>query len=203
LKRVHFELGGKNPVIVFADADFDRALDAVLFMIYSLNGERCTSSSRALVEASIYDDFAKRAAERDEEDQGRPSARSRDRDRPADPSAPSSTRFCRYQAAQAKGAPSSAAAARARRQLRRADALSRCAQHHEIAQEEIFGPVLTMMPFADEQRRWRSPTTCATARRLSVDEGCRARASLCASVEAGMVWVNSRTCATCRRRSAA
>ena len=49
LKRVHFELGGKNPVIVFADADFERALDAALFMIYSLNGERCTSSSRALV----------------------------------------------------------------------------------------------------------------------------------------------------------
>ena len=46
LKRVHFELGGKNPVIVFDDADLDRALDAVMFMIYSLNGERCTSSSR-------------------------------------------------------------------------------------------------------------------------------------------------------------
>ena len=53
LKRVHFELGGKNPVIVFDDADLDRALDAVLFMIYSLNGERCTSSSRALVQRSI------------------------------------------------------------------------------------------------------------------------------------------------------
>ena len=57
LKRVHFELGGKNPVIVFDDADLDRALDAVLFMIYSLNGQRCTSSSRALVQRSIYDDF--------------------------------------------------------------------------------------------------------------------------------------------------
>src|SRR4051812_21520112 len=43
LKRLHFELGGKNPVIVFDDADISRALDAVLFMIYSLNGERCTS----------------------------------------------------------------------------------------------------------------------------------------------------------------
>ena len=50
LKRVHFELGGKNPVIVFDDADLDRALDAVVFMIYSLNGERCTSSSRLLVQ---------------------------------------------------------------------------------------------------------------------------------------------------------
>src|ERR1700748_3152282 len=45
LDRVHFELGGKNPVIVFDDADLDRALDAVVFMIYSLHGERCTSSS--------------------------------------------------------------------------------------------------------------------------------------------------------------
>jgi 5-carboxymethyl-2-hydroxymuconic-semialdehyde dehydrogenase len=43
LKRVHFELGGKNPVIVFADADLERAADAAVFMIYSLNGERCTS----------------------------------------------------------------------------------------------------------------------------------------------------------------
>src|SRR3569832_2017667 len=54
LKRVHFELGGKNPVIVFDDADFERALDAAVFMIYSLNGERCTSSSRVLVQASIH-----------------------------------------------------------------------------------------------------------------------------------------------------
>ena len=52
LKRVHFELGGKNPVIVFADADLERAADAAVFMIYSLNGERCTSPSRLLVEAS-------------------------------------------------------------------------------------------------------------------------------------------------------
>ena len=64
LKRLHFELGGKNPVIVFADADLDRALDAVVFMIYSLNGERCTSSSRLLVQRSIHDEFTERLAER-------------------------------------------------------------------------------------------------------------------------------------------
>ena len=46
LKRVHFELGGKNPVIIFDDAEFDRALDAVVFMLFSLNGQRCTSGSR-------------------------------------------------------------------------------------------------------------------------------------------------------------
>src|SRR6476619_5186971 len=64
LKRVHFELGGKNPVIVFADADLDRALDAVVFMIYSLNGERCTSSSRLLVERSIHDAFVEKLTAR-------------------------------------------------------------------------------------------------------------------------------------------
>ena len=64
LKRVHFELGGKNPVVIFDDADLDRALDAALFMIYSLNGERCTSSSRALVQRTIYDSFTSRLAER-------------------------------------------------------------------------------------------------------------------------------------------
>ena len=46
LKRNHLELGGKNPAIVFDDADLNHALDAVIFMIYSTNGEWCTSSSR-------------------------------------------------------------------------------------------------------------------------------------------------------------
>ena len=60
LKRVHFELGGKNAVVVFEDADLERAADAVVFMIYSLNGERCTSSSRLLVQESIREKFVER-----------------------------------------------------------------------------------------------------------------------------------------------
>ncbi len=64
LKRVHFELGGKNPVLVFDDANLERALDAVIFMIFSLNGERCTSSSRLLVQSSIHDEFVARLEER-------------------------------------------------------------------------------------------------------------------------------------------
>ncbi len=64
LKRTHFELGGKNPVIVFDDANFDRALDAVVFMIYSLNGQRCTSSSRLLVQSGIRDRFITALQER-------------------------------------------------------------------------------------------------------------------------------------------
>jgi len=64
LKRIHLELGGKNPVIVFDDADFDRALDAVIFMIYSINGERCTSSSRLLIHESIRESFENKLIER-------------------------------------------------------------------------------------------------------------------------------------------
>ncbi len=64
LKRVHFELGGKNPVIVFDDADLDRALDAAVFMIYSLNGERCTSSSRLLIQSNIAEDFIRQLVKR-------------------------------------------------------------------------------------------------------------------------------------------
>ena len=81
---MHFELGGKNPVIVFDDADLDRALNAVTFMIYSLNGERCTSSSRVLVQDSIYDEFIERLAE-DASHPGRSPARPIVGDRPAHP----------------------------------------------------------------------------------------------------------------------
>src|ERR1700743_1763071 len=64
LKRVHFELGGKNPVIVFDDADLERALDAVVFMIYSLNGERGPPSSRLLIQESIAERFTEKLAAR-------------------------------------------------------------------------------------------------------------------------------------------
>jgi 5-carboxymethyl-2-hydroxymuconic-semialdehyde dehydrogenase len=64
LKGLSMELGGKSPAVVFADADLDDAIDATVFGVFSLNGERCTAGSRILVERSIYDDFVERYAER-------------------------------------------------------------------------------------------------------------------------------------------
>jgi 5-carboxymethyl-2-hydroxymuconic-semialdehyde dehydrogenase len=65
LKKYSMELGGKSPFVVFADADYERALDAAIFMIFSNNGERCTAGSRILVQKEIYEkftaDFAARA----------------------------------------------------------------------------------------------------------------------------------------------
>lgn len=60
LKKFSMELGGKSPFVVFDDADLDRALDAAVFMIFSNNGERCTAGSRILVQKSIYAKFVDR-----------------------------------------------------------------------------------------------------------------------------------------------
>ncbi len=64
LKGLSMELGGKSPAVVFADADLEAALDATVFGVFSLNGERCTAGSRVLVERSVYDEFVERYAER-------------------------------------------------------------------------------------------------------------------------------------------
>lgn len=66
LKKFSMELGGKSPFIIFDDADYERALDAAIFMIFSNNGQRCTAGSRIIVQSTIYEkfvaDFAARAA---------------------------------------------------------------------------------------------------------------------------------------------
>ncbi|GAB3492199.1 5-carboxymethyl-2-hydroxymuconate semialdehyde dehydrogenase [Amycolatopsis cihanbeyliensis] len=64
LKGLSMELGGKSPVVVFADADLDAALDSAVFGVFSLNGERCTAGSRVLVQRERYAEFAARFAER-------------------------------------------------------------------------------------------------------------------------------------------
>jgi betaine-aldehyde dehydrogenase len=60
LKKVELELGGKNPHMVFADADLEAALDAVVFGVYFNMGECCNSGSRLLVQRSIAKDFTNR-----------------------------------------------------------------------------------------------------------------------------------------------
>ena len=64
LKKFSMELGGKSPFVIFDDADFERALDAAVFMIFSNNGERCTAGSRILVQKGIYAKFVERFVER-------------------------------------------------------------------------------------------------------------------------------------------
>lgn len=60
LKKVSLELGGKNPQIIFPDADMDAVIDAVVFGVYFNMGECCNSGSRVLVHEAVADDFVTR-----------------------------------------------------------------------------------------------------------------------------------------------
>jgi betaine-aldehyde dehydrogenase len=63
LMPVSLELGGKSPTIVCADADLDHAVAGVLYGIFSSSGESCVAGSRAFVHASVYEEFKKRLVE--------------------------------------------------------------------------------------------------------------------------------------------
>jgi acyl-CoA reductase-like NAD-dependent aldehyde dehydrogenase len=57
LKRVSLELGGKNPIVIWEDADLDLALDSVVWSAFGTSGQRCTAASRIVVHRSIHDQF--------------------------------------------------------------------------------------------------------------------------------------------------
>lgn len=196
LKRVHFELGGKNPVIVFADADLERAADAAVFMIYSLNGERCTSSSRLLVEASIYDKFTGLVAEK---------AKRIKIGHPLDPETvvgplihPVHEKkvLSYFEIARAEGATIAAGGTKAEGPgggCYVAPTLFTNARNDmRIAQEEIFGPVLTAIPFRDEAEALAlaNDVNYGLSGYLWTSDVTRA-IRFSDKLEAGMIWVNS------------
>jgi 5-carboxymethyl-2-hydroxymuconic-semialdehyde dehydrogenase len=196
LKRVHLELGGKNPVLVFEDADLNRALDAVVFMIYSLNGERCTSSSRLLVQRSIHDRFVARIEER---------VRRLALGHPLDPTTEIgplihprhlSKVLSYFDVARAEGAELRCGGRRAEGlapgNYVEPTLLTNARREMRIAQEEIFGPVLTVIPFEDEADALRIANDVRyglTAYIWTENAGRALR--LAHGIEAGMVWVNS------------
>jgi 5-carboxymethyl-2-hydroxymuconic-semialdehyde dehydrogenase len=192
LKRVHFELGGKNPVVVFADADLERALDAVVFMIYSLNGERCTSSSRLLVEDSIYEQFTAMVAQR---------ARNIRVGDPFDPQTevgplvhPRHTEKVAsyFDLARSEGATVAAGGEVVEGNFVRPTLFTNARNDMRISQEEIFGPVLTAIPFSgdDEALALANGVRYGLAAYLWTNDVTRAH-TFARGLEAGMVWVNS------------
>jgi alpha-ketoglutaric semialdehyde dehydrogenase len=55
LKRVSLELGGKNAIVVLADADLDLAVDGIVWSAFGTTGQRCTAASRVIVESTVHD----------------------------------------------------------------------------------------------------------------------------------------------------
>ena len=194
LKRMHLELGGKNPVIVFDDADIDRALDAVLFMIYSINGERCTSSSRLLVQDTIRERFESRLVERVNRIRlGHPLD-------PATEVGPliSAEHFAKvtgyFDIARADGATIAAGGSALDQPgfYVRPTLFTGASNQMRIAREEIFGPVLTSIPFATEAEAvaLANDTPYGLTAYVWTNDLTRAL-RVTTAIEAGMIWVNS------------
>ncbi len=64
MKKCQCEMGGKNPVVVLADADIPLAVDSAVFGAFGSTGQRCTATSRVVIEESVADEFARLATER-------------------------------------------------------------------------------------------------------------------------------------------
>ena len=196
LKRVHFELGGKNPVVVFADADLERALDAVVFMIYSLNGERCTSSSRLLLQESLAPKFVERLAARvaalrvghplDPATEIGPLIHERHRDKV----------LSYFDIARSEGAKvlvgGTPCVGPGGGHYVAPTLLGGAQRGMRIAQEEIFGPVLTVLTFKDEAEALSiaNDVRYGLAGYLWTADLARA-VRFTERLEAGMIWVNS------------
>ncbi|WP_296062602.1 5-carboxymethyl-2-hydroxymuconate semialdehyde dehydrogenase [uncultured Amphritea sp.] len=197
LKRLHLELGGKNPVIVFDDADFDRALDAVVFMIYSLNGQRCTSSSRLLIQIGIKDKFLAALKARvanikvghplDPETEVGPLVHTGHYDKV--------TSY--FEIAKQDGATIAVGGKSLRDEMGPGNFVTPtlfvdAKNDMRIAQEEIFGPVLTAIEFDTEEDaiKLANDTVYGLAGYIWTSNTGRAM-RMAHAVEAGMLWVNS------------
>lgn len=196
LKRFSMELGGKSPVVVFADADLDRALDAAIFGVFSLNGERCTAGSRLFLQREIHETFLNRLLERV------------GRIRVGDPLDERTelgplihpdhwTRVVQHlEIGREEGARIGVGGRRPPRlphgNYLEATVLVGVRNEMRVAQEEIFGPVLAVIPFADEAEAARLANDVRYGLTAYIWTTDAARAHrLSAAIEAGMVWINS------------
>jgi 1-pyrroline dehydrogenase len=194
LKRLHLELGGKAPVLVFEDADLDLALRKIRGGGYGNSGQDCMAASRVYVAQSIHDEFVARlAAEVEQVAMGDPrqpgtemgpviSAAHRDR----------VAGFVERATAAGDGEVLTGGPAAAGAGFwYRPTLVANAPQHSEIVQREVFGPVVTTTPFADEAQAfaWANDVEYGLASSVftsSVSRSMRAARRL----QFGTVWIN-------------
>jgi 5-carboxymethyl-2-hydroxymuconic-semialdehyde dehydrogenase len=196
LKRSSIELGGKSPVLVFGDADPERAVDAAVAQIFTMNGQRCTAGSRLLVERPLYSQIVDAVAAR------------ASNIRVGDPSDPDTElgplisrehleRVLGYIAsARDQGAEVLAGGGRPpgfeRGNFLAATVIADVDETMTVFQEEIFGPVLVAMPFdtQEEAIRLANATPYGLAAYVWTNDLTRAH-SVAQAIDTGLCWINS------------
>ncbi|CAL9282194.1 aldehyde dehydrogenase [Streptomyces olindensis] len=191
LTPLSLELGGKSPLLVFADADLDLAVDLAVEQ-YDNAGQVCLAGTRLLVEEQVAEEFTRRFVEK---------ATALRQGDPRDESTDVGPTIHPRQLEKIDGFVQRAVAAGARAVIgghRKDDGqyyaptlLTDVAQDSEIVQEEVFGPVLTLQTFTGEDEAVRLANDTRFGLAATVATGDRERAErVSARLVAGTVWVN-------------
>jgi acyl-CoA reductase-like NAD-dependent aldehyde dehydrogenase len=193
IKRLILELGGKSPNLVFADANLDDAIPSSVWSIYYSAGQSCEARSRVLVERSIYDDFVSRFADYaaglkvgdplDAETQVGSLISEEHRDR-----VHGYVETGREEGAEVVtgGEPADGNGA-----FYPPTVLAQVDNSMRVAQEEIFGPVVTVIPFEDEKDAIRIANESRYGLMATVWTGDPARGHrLARRIKAGTVGIN-------------
>ncbi|EKN63562.1 5-carboxymethyl-2-hydroxymuconate semialdehyde dehydrogenase [Schinkia azotoformans MEV2011] len=195
LKKTSMELGGKSPLIVFEDADLDRALDAAVWGIFSFNGERCTSNSRVFLHKNIKDQFVAALKER---------VRNIKIGDPMDPSTQLGPLIEKghYNKVKsyieiAKEEGCDVVQGTVPEEVKAGNfvpptILLNATNDMRVAQEEIFGPVMAVIEFEDDEEVIKAANDVKYGLAGFVWTNNLKRAHRVANaVEAGMVWINA------------
>ncbi|MFD8478034.1 aldehyde dehydrogenase [Kitasatospora sp. NPDC059673] len=190
LTPLSLELGGKSPLLVFADADLDLAVELAVEQ-YDNAGQVCLAATRLLVEESVAEEFTRRFTEKAARlQQGDP------RELPTDIGPNIHPRQLEkidgfVQRAIASGARAVIGGERRAGQFYAPTLLTGVAQDSEIVQEEVFGPVLTLQTFRDEAEAVRLANDTRFGLAATLATGSRERAErVTEQLVAGTVWVN-------------